>query len=166
MAKGNIRVVDPAGTSLPVWTWQTEAAATDIKAGEPVKLKSAGSPYVIPFADGDPVIGTTTQVIGIAKSDSTHTATADGSIDVYMPLPGVVYGVKALTAAGVDTQSELNALVGDRVVLDLTSSTYTIDAAAADGATKGVQIVGGVVTNAVGEVYFTLRPGATEGPIA
>lgn len=165
MAKNDIRIKDAAAAaSLPVWTFQTEAGATAILAGEPVKLKSTGSQYVIPLADGEPVIGTTTQVMGVAKSDSTHTASVDGTIDVYMPLPGVVYAAKAKTAADVDTQSELNALVNDRVVLDLTSSSYTVDASAADGATKGIQIVGGDPARSV--VYFTIRPAASEGPIA
>lgn len=48
MAKGNIRV--HSGTAA-VKVWQTEAAATAIYAGEPVKLKVTGSQYVIPLAD-------------------------------------------------------------------------------------------------------------------
>lgn len=164
MAKGNVRIQDAAGASASVWTWQTEAGATDIKAGEPVKLKSAGSPYVIPLADAEPVIGTTTQVIGIAKSDSTHTATADGSIDVYIPRAGMVYATKAKTSTAFDTTSEVNALVGDRILFDLTSSAYTIDQSGTDVATSGCQIVGGNPNTQ--EVYFILRPAATEGPVA
>lgn len=165
MAKNDIRIHDRAGYAcVPTWTWQTEAAATAILAGEPVKLKSAGSPYVIPLADSEPVIGTTTQVIGIAATDSTQTATANGTIEVYMPLPGVVYAAKATTLANVDTKAELDALVGDRVEIDLTGSTYTLDENAADGVTGGCQIVGGDYTQ--GEVYFILRSAATEGPVA
>lgn len=165
MAKGNIRIADAGGhCNNPTWEWQTEAGATAIYVGEPVKLKAAGSPYVIPLADAEPVIGTTTQVIGIAASDSTHTASADGKIKVYIPLPGMVYAAKAKTAASFDTQSEINALVGDRVLVDLTSSTYTIDQSAGDSATSGIQIIGGLVDTK--EVLFTIRPAATEGPIA
>lgn len=165
MAKGDIRIKDAAGHNVvPTWTWQTEAAAGDLFAGEPCKLKSAGSPYVIRLADGDPVIGSTTQMVGITASDSTHTSTADGTVEVYMPLAGIVYASSAKTAAGVDTQSELDALVGDNVVLDLTSDVFTIDAAAANGATNGVQIVGGDPT--LPEVYWTIRPAAAEGAIA
>ncbi|MEI9966178.1 MAG: hypothetical protein WDN67_00660 [Candidatus Moraniibacteriota bacterium] len=84
MAKGNIKVHKAAGyLNLPTEKWQTEANATAILAGEPVKLKAAGSPYAIPLADGEPVIGTTTQVLGIAATDSTHTASVDGFIMVY-----------------------------------------------------------------------------------
>ncbi len=165
MAKGNVRIYDQAGhNTVPTWEWQTEAASAAIYAGEPVKLKQAGSPYVIPLADAEPVIGTTTQVIGIAATDSTHTATADGKIKVYLPLPGVIYACKAKTAASFDTQSEIDALVGDRVEFDLTGNTYTVDESAADGATGGLQIVGGLVGTQ--EVLFTIRPAASEGPVA
>lgn len=162
MAKGDIRI---HRGSPAVRVWQTEANATDILAGEPVKLKSAGSPYVIPLADNEPVIGTTTQMIGIAQSNSTHTAAADGEISVYMLDEGdIELAAKATTAANFDTQSEIDALVGDRVVFDLISSVYTVDENATDGATKGVQIIGGNPDTA--EVYFKVRPAALEGPVA
>jgi len=165
MAKFNVRIVDQAGHNvIPTVKWQTEANATAIYAGEPVKLKAAGSPYVIPLADGEPQIGTTTQVVGIAASDSTQTASADGSVEVYIPLPGVVYSAKAKTASTVDTQAELNALCGDNVVFDLTSTTYSVDAAAGNAAGNGIQIIGG--NPATTEVYFTIRPAAAQGATA
>jgi hypothetical protein len=165
MAKNDIRIHSTGGLNVvPTKLMQTEAAATAILAGEPVILKSAGSPYVIPAADGDPVIGTTTQVMGIAAGPSTHTASADGSVEVYLPADEIIFEAKAKTASTVDTLAELNALVNDRVVWDLTSSTYTVDASAGDGATKGIQIVGGDPDRSV--VYFKIRPAAFEAPIA
>lgn len=166
MAKNDIKVHKASGyLNLPTEKWQTEAAATAIYAGEPVKLKSAGSPYVIPLADNEPVIGTTTQMIGIAASDSTQTASADGSVMVYpATLSGVIWKAKATTSTNVDTLSELNALVGDRVLFDLVSTTFTVDENAGDTATSGIQIVGG--NHETKEIYFKIRPGAAEGPIA
>lgn len=167
MARNDIRIHDTAGLSnVPTTLYQTEANATAILAGEPVILKIAGSPYVIPFADGDPVIGTTTQVMGIAAKDSTQTASADGVVEVYDAAlcPQVVYECKAKTSTTYDTQSEINALENDRVVLDLTAGVYTVDAAAGDGATKGIQLRGGNPDLAV--AYFRIRPAATEAPIA
>lgn len=165
MAKGDVRILDPGGHSnVPTWTWQTEAAATDIYAGEPVKLKTAGSPYVIPLATGEPVIGTTTQVIGIAAGNSDHTSAADGTVDVYRCLPGVIYACAATTSANFDTAAEVNALVGDRVAFDLASSTYTVDEDEGDDAPHGLQILGGDPDTAT--VYFSIRPAAYEGPIA
>lgn len=144
MAKGDIQIVDTGGLNcVPTVKWQTEAGATDIKAGEFVKLKSAGSPYVIPWADADITPGTDTIFVGLAASDSTHTASADGSINVYIPYPWLTYEAKAKTAASVDTQSEIDALCGDRKIIDLTSSTYTVDEAAADSANNALLIVGG-----------------------
>jgi len=165
MAKNDITIIDQAGYNvIPTRRWQTEAAATAILAGEPVKLKALGSPYVIPVADTEPIIGTTSPIIGIAASASTQTASADGYVDVYIPLPGVIYKAKAKTASTADTQSEINALCGDHVVFDLTTGVYTVDAAAGDGNTKGIQIVGGDPNGSY--IYFTIRPAAVEGAIA
>lgn len=163
MARNDVWSKD-SNLDLSTYTYQTEAAATDILSGEPVKLKSDGSPYVIPLADNEPVIGTTTQVIGIAASDSTHTASADGTISVYIPQPGQVWACAATTFANVDTQAEIDALVNDRVLFDFGSSTYTLDENAGDTATSGLQIVGGDPLNGV--IYFRIRPAAAEGAIA
>jgi hypothetical protein len=146
MAKGNVKIVDSAGyNSIPTYKWQTEANATAIYAGEPVKLKVTGAagPYVIPLADAEPVAGTTSTFIGIAATDSTHTASADGSIEVYMPLPGVVYECLATTASTADTEAEILALAGKQVKFDLISSEYTVNAAEATALTAGLIIVGG-----------------------
>jgi hypothetical protein len=159
MAKADISFKDQVYNSVPTMTWQTEANATAIYAGEPTKVKSAGSKYVIPLADGDGVIGTTVAVTGIAKSDSTHTASADGSVDVYMPLPGIIYACKAKSSTAADTQSEIDALKGKRVVVDLTSSSYTIDTAASDHANNAFLIVGGDPARSV--IYFQLRTNIT-----
>ena len=160
MAKGDIRLFNPGGHSdVPSWAWQTEAGATDILAGEPVKLKAAGSPYVIPLADGDLTIGTDTAMIGVAASDSTHTAAADGTIDVYLPAAGSVRAMKATTVANVDTQTKIDALVGDRVVMNLATGVYTLDENAADGATSAFYILGGVPSTGV--LYYSIRTDAT-----
>jgi hypothetical protein len=144
MAKNDIKIYDTGGlNSVPVYKFQTEAAATAIYAGEPVKLKAAGSPYVIPWSDGDITPGTDTNFIGLAASDSTQTASADGYVMVYPMLPNMVFEAKAKTAANVDTQSEIDALCGDRKIIDLTSSTYTVDDGAADAAANALFIVGG-----------------------
>lgn len=140
-------------------TFQTEAAATAIAAGEFVKWKSNGSPYVIPLADADGAIGTVVALVGLAKSDSTHTASVDGTVDVYLPLPGVVYAVKAKDAAAANTEAEVKALGGDRVVIDLTSGVYTLDTAAGEAQTSPFTIVGGDASTST--LYVTLRSGAT-----
>ena len=160
MAFNDVKVVTPAGISaLPTVRWQTEAAATAILAGEPVKLKVAGSPYVIPLADAEPVVGTTTAVVGVTQCASTQTSALDGYVDVYVPLPGVQYAARAKTTSTFDTLAEINALRGDRVVFDLTSGVFTVDVAAGDGSNNGLMIINGVASSAT--CYFTIRDSAT-----
>lgn len=100
------------------------------------------SQYAALLTDAKPAIGTD-YFIGIAASAATHTASADGTVEVYLPLPGVVFRGRAKTVTLADTQSEVNALQNKRTIFDLTSSSFTIDTAAADGATNGLMIVGG-----------------------
>ena len=165
MAKGDIDFYDVSGkNTVPTRTYQTEGGEADINAGEPVKLKTAGSQYVIPLATAEPVIGTTTQVIGVAASDSTHTASADGTISVYVPDTQVVWRCKATTPANIDTEAELNALQNDRVTFDLTTGTFTVDENEGDAVDHGLQIVGG--DTETGDIHFTIRSGAIEGPVA
>lgn len=164
MAANDIRVRDTGGLNVvPTRQYRVQAGQT-ILAGEPVKLAGAGSPYVIRLADGDPVIGTTQKVVGVTKNDATATASADGYVDVYVPTPTVVFEAKAKTASTFDTLTEVEALLNDRVVFDLTSSTFTVDAAAGDAAASGIEIVGGNPETQV--VYFTIRASALQGLIA
>ena len=146
---------------IPTRPFQTEAGATDILFGEPVKIKAAGSPYVIPLADAEPVVGTTSAVMGIASGDSTHTASVDGVVDVWSPQPGVVYLCDAKSLAAIDTQAEYDLLVGDRVLFDLTAGVYTVDESATDAATSGLYIVQININDNPGKVAFTLRLDAT-----
>lgn len=161
----DIQIKDGAGFgAVPTTVRQTEAGAADIKSGDPIKLKADGSPYVIGLATAEPVIGTTTQVVGIAKDASNHTATADGSMEAYILQSGVIYSAKATTPANIDTQAKLDALVNDRVKFDLTGTVYTVDENEGDAAASGLQIVGGDYVT--GEIFFTVRPAASEGAIA
>jgi len=165
MAKGDIKIVDAGGKlNVPVIVCNTEAAATAIYAGEPVIYKTAGSKYVIPMADATPVIGTTVAMVGIAASDSTQTASADGTVQVYLIDSTTVLRGKAKTSTAADTVAEVIALKGKRVIFDLTSSSYTLDTATTDGATNGLLLVGGDANTA--SVDFIVRPGALTGPIA
>lgn len=127
------------------WVVASGGDAT-INSGTPTKAAdaAAASPYlgtVVPMVDGD---GSTSQrFTGIAKSVSTDTASAAGSVEVWLPLPGIVYAAKAKTASTADTQAEVDALSGKRVVLDLTTNVWSVDAAAADAVANCVVIIGG-----------------------
>ena len=156
MALGDITIRQPAGYFYPpAMRFRTEAGSTAISAGEPVKLGGTGSNYAIRCIDGDPELaggGSADTMIGVAASTATHTATADGVMDVLLPLGGVVFSARALTVASIDTDAELLGVLNDRVVLDLTGTAFTVDAAAGDSATNGIRIVGG--DTGTGQVHF------------
>lgn len=128
-------------------TWVVPSGAVGtIAAGSPTKTvdAAAASPYlgtIAPMVDGD---GSTSQrFTGIAKNDSSDTVAAAGTSTTFLPLAGLVYQGKAKTASSADTQAEVDALSGKRVVFDLTSSAWTVDAAAADAVANCVVIING-----------------------
>lgn len=155
MAKNDITLHLPAEglmTSIPV---PTQAAGTDIFVGEPV-MQSGN--YAIPMTDGAPIIGTDV-VIGVAASDSNHTASADGMMQVYQTGPGIVFKCRATTPSNMDTPAELIGITLDRVTFDLAGGIYTVDENEGDGATHGLIIVGGDINT--GFVYFMFRQSGT-----
>jgi hypothetical protein len=128
------------------WTVEdrtTSSLTVTIKPGEMVKQASDGANYVVPILTGDPEIGTDI-VMGIAATVSTETSSADGYVDVYMITPETLLEAKATTAANVDTQAEIDALMGDCVAADVTSLTQTIDENEGnDNNVHGLLIMGG-----------------------
>ena len=81
-------------------------------------------------------------------------------IEVWLPLPGIIYSGTALSGSTLaSTAALVAALVGKRVVLDLTSSVWTVDTGATDAITNGIVIVGGNPSNY--DIYFCLMPSIT-----
>lgn len=127
------------------WLVASGAAAT-INPGTPTKFSSAGA--VVPMVDAD---GSTSQrFTGIAKTTSTDTAAAAGEVYTFIPLPGLIYAGKAKSATAANTQAKIDALLGARLVFDVTGTVgpnltgkWTIDTAAGDGANNCLTIVGG-----------------------
>lgn len=161
-----INETDPRFATQPALV--TSGGVSTIQAGTPTKGAdaTAASPWtgaVVPMVDGD---GTTSQrFTGIAKSTSTDTASANGEVTLWLPLPGYVYACKAKTASTADTAAEVQALFGKRVVFDLTSSLWSVDAAAADAAANMVTIIGGDYRTQT--LYFTYKiTGTLIGQIA
>lgn len=120
-------------------------AVGTIAAGTPAECTDAAAASwtgaVNIMADGE---GNTSQrFAGIAKSTSTDTVAAAGSVDLWMPLPGIIYSGFAKTSSTADTAAEITALFSKRVVFDLTSSNWTVDAAATDAVANCVVITGG-----------------------
>lgn len=137
--------------SIPAGTPTTPAGATGSVTGT-----------VVASADASPTtVGTATNVhfSGLAKSESTETAAAAGNVTLWAPMPGILYAAQAKSAAAVDTQAEIIALLNKRVILDLTTSKWTVDTAATDAITNGVIIYGG--DPAANLVYFAISPMVT-----
>lgn len=160
MATGNFRVVEGrAHTNV----WQVDdrdtSSATTIAAGEFTKTNATAAPYAVPLVDADLTIGTDQTLVGLAAKASTETASANGTVEVIVPLPDLVYEGRVLTTTLADTQSEVDALVGDYLVLDLTSSTWTIDTAAGTGANNAFLIIGGDPLRST--LKFRIRSDAT-----
>lgn len=138
MAK-TFKIYSPIDEAFSVRRIVGSGGAATIGQGTPTKQGSAGAVAIM--ADGE---GTTAELFtGMAKTVSTDTASAAGIVYTYLPLPGIIYSGSPKTAGAANTQAEIDALVGSRVVFDLTSTDWTVDSAAADGIGNGVVIVGG-----------------------
>jgi hypothetical protein len=155
MARNDVTLYLPGESYVPSIPMRTQAAATDILVGEPVKISGN---YVVPLGNGQPIIATDV-VAGVAASDSNHTASADGIMQVYLPSDSAVWACQATTPANMDTIAELTGILNDAVTFDLTGSTYTVDENEGDGATHGLRIVGGDIST--GTVYFVFRQSGT-----
>lgn len=129
------------------------ASATLIYAGEPV-AKALGGAAVTPAATNTPVVATDFYA-GVAASTSTNTSGADGTVKVMKFTNNNSFLIKPKVAATWDTQAEYDALVGDRVLLDLTAGTYTI--LATDGATSGCVVMPLEIAKYPGKVRFNFR---------
>lgn len=129
------------------------ASATTIKAGEPVS-KALGAAVVAPLVTNAPVVATDFMA-GIAATTSTNTAGAAGTVKVTKFVDGVSYLIAPNNTTLWDTQAEYDALVGARVLLDLTAGVYTI--LATDNAANGCVVEPLDIRRFPGKVRFSLR---------
>lgn len=151
MAVGDIKLRSPIDPAFAINRIVASGGVATINNGEPTKQGTAGA--VIPMIDAD---GTTSQVFtGIAKTVSTDTAAAAGTVQIWLPLPGIIYSAKAKTASLANTQALIDALAFKRVIFDLTASVWTVDSAAGDATTNGLLIVGGEATTST--LFFLIR---------
>lgn len=154
----NFSLVSPVTDQFSALRNVPSGGAATIAVGVPTKAvdATAASPYLGTIAvmvDGD---GTTSQRFsGIAKDTSTDTASAAGTVNTWLPLPGMIYQGSPKSTTAVDTLAELVTFFGKRVVFDLTTGTWTVDTAAADAATNCVTIVPGGEWQ-VPTVWFTV----------
>lgn len=111
-----------------------KASAGLISAGEPV-LIVAGASAVLPNQSTNlltipspfvPYSVTGTGLLGVAETTSTNTASAAGSVDFVPVTSASVFLINANSSAAINTQAKYDALVGARVLIDLTSGSYTL----------------------------------------
>ena len=174
---GDIQVYDEAvfgQSGTKVYQVATGSASYPaINPGEPVAFV-LGQQYVTALATNLPTSGAQANtILGISASTSTESGSAAGTVEVITHVPGMTYLIKAKvpatfgynTTTGVITQATYNALVGYRVVIDLTGTaaakTATYTALAADNAAYGCVIEPLDITKYPGFVRFSIRPAAT-----
>ena len=158
MASGDIQLLNqtvPTGAKKYIVASGTTAS---INPGEPV-ARALAAGVVSAMATNKPVVATDF-LVGISTTTSTETASAAGEVWVQPLMPGQVWLIKPKVAATFDTQAEYDALVGDRVLIDLTTGSYTI--LAADGATSGCVIEWMDVSKHPGRVAFSFRNGVSD----
>ena len=161
MARGDIQPFDTANarlTSAVTYMVQPGRAGADgtvsrIQPGEPV-IKLAGATGVIAAVTSSPT--STLRIVGVAASTSTETASATGIVTVVPATNGQIWMVAPATAASWDTQTEYNALVGARVLLQNSAGTYTI--LASDGAGNGCIVEYLDIAKYPGMVAFSFSP--------
>lgn len=159
MATGDITILEQASTGgRGSRSYNVAAGATTINPGEPV-ARSLGAATVTAAATNTPVVATDF-FVGIAMTTSTQTASAAGTVEVFPINSGTTYLIAPKVAATWDTQAEYDALVGDRVLLDLTTGSYTI--LASDGATSGCVIQPLDIAKYPGKVAFAFRAGVSD----
>lgn len=160
MARGDIKIHTPSTDLFSVRAIVGSGTAQSINAGEPTigadATAASWTGAVKIAADADPTTASGHRFTGIAKSDSTDTVAAAGYVDVWLPMPGTIYSAKAKTSTAADSQAEIDGLKFKRVVLDLTSTTWSVDTAAADALANGVVIIGGDYTKSV--IHFLVIP--------
>ena len=161
MALGDVKVYDEGAFGYPGdIKFGIAASATLLNAGEPV-LKALGNStgnVVSPLATSSPVVGTT-YMAGIAATTSTNTAGAAGTVSVMKMLPGQTYLCAPAAPTSWDTQAEYDALVGARVLFQLSAGVYTI--LASDGSTNGLVVEPLDIVKYPGMVRFSIRDGAS-----
>jgi hypothetical protein len=159
MAKGDIQPFENSGTKntgaikmlVQANSNGSSGSAGNILPGEPV-TRAAGVAYVLAAVNNS---GTTTlRIAGVAASQSTETASVDGTVDVIPSAPGQLWMMKWKTV-GTDwnTQANYNAHIGDRMLIDLTTGNYTM--LASDGASQACIVQYNDLTRYPGVVVFT-----------
>lgn len=131
------------------WTLQFIVASgttSSIASGAPTFCKTADASVAGVVVDGVDADGLVTgeRFTGLAKDTSTETSSAAGIVNTWAPVPGMLYRGQCKVAGSCNTQAKINALMGKKVIFDLTASAWTVDTAATDALVNCVVICGGI----------------------
>ena len=110
------------------------------------------------MATNKPVVATD-YLLGVACSTSTNTSTSAGTVEVTPIDSGDVWLITANDSTAYATQALYDALVGKRVLIDLTTLKYTI--LASDNSTYGCVIQPLDIAKYPGKVAFSFRAGVS-----
>lgn len=167
MAQGDLIILEQNSLGSRGGRLYNVAAGTAILAGEPVQIRAVGATVVEPMLTSLPVVeasaGAGGLFVGVATTNSTNTTAAAGTVNVLPIESGVTYLIRPATAASWDTQSEYNALVGKRVLIQNsvtvtstpTGGTYTL--LASDSAANGCVVQAMNIAEHPGYVAIAFR---------
>ena len=156
MAKGDIQPYESAGSAkmggaLPYYI--ASGTVASINAGEPVQ-KLAGTAGVTALLTNSPT--TTNRIVGVSTSASSETASVSGLVQVVPADPNAQWLIAPKVPTTWNTQAKYNALVGSRVLIDLTTGVYTL--LATDGAGNGCIVEYLDIARYPGMVAFSFSP--------
>ncbi len=119
MSAGDFFVVDPRGDTVVAHKYQTKAGQTAINVGEWVVQDTGGDvEYAVGASDG---AANTSTWIGVAASNDTVSASADGYVYVYDD-PQYLFRGKATTSSNLAT-----TVINTQVTLDVSGGDQTVD---------------------------------------
>lgn len=153
MAKGDLQPFESSNATKmggSIKAFVASGTTASINAGEPVQ-KLAGAAGASQFPNNGPTA--TIRIMGVAASNSNETTSVSGTVDVITPCPGQIWMIAPKVAATYNTQAKYNALIGSRVLIDLTTGVYTL--LAADGAGNGCVIEYLDISRYPGQVAFS-----------
>jgi hypothetical protein len=156
MAIGDITILEQSAEMGRGGRTYNVAAGSTIYAGEPVQVV-LGSINAKAADTSSPVVGTT-YYAGVASTTSTATASLAGSVQVIPVNSATTFLINPAVAATWDSQSEYDALVGKRVLIQLQAGTYSL--LASDSANNGCVVMPLDVAKYPGKVAFAIRNGA------
>lgn len=160
MSKADISIRETGGLNyIPTDRWVVATGTTGtIEAGEPCKQNASADENVVVLADEDLTIATDQPMAGMSATDSTETTSAAGYVNLYVPLPSIKWEIKADVAASADTQAEIDAFIGNLLLIDVTTSKFTMSLTDGNSQTAAFSITGGNPSRST--VFFRIRPDA------